>query len=75
MLTLTRKPGESIMIGDDIEIVIKEMKGKQVRIGIRAPRDQFVCRKELYEQIQKENRAAAESSTVDLDALTGLFSE
>ena len=75
MLTLTRKPGESIMIGDDIEIVIKEMKGKQVRIGIRAPRDQFVCRKELYEQIQKENRAAAENTTVDLDALTGLFSE
>ena len=75
MLTLTRKLGESIMIGDEIEIVIKDVKGKQVRIGIAAPREQFVCRKELYEQIQRENAAAAQSAKVDLDALTGLLPE
>ena len=61
MLTLTRKAGESIRIGDDISIVIKEIKGRQVRIGIVAPRDVYVCREELYLKIQEENRAAHQS--------------
>jgi len=58
MLTLTRKAGESIKIGDDISIVIKEIKGRQVRIGIIAPRDVYVCREELFVKIQEENVAA-----------------
>lgn len=61
MLTLTRKAGESIRIGDDISIVIKEIKGRQVRIGIVAPRNIYVCREELYLKIQEENIAAHQS--------------
>lgn len=50
MLTLTRKAGESIRIGDDIEIVVKEIRRNQVRIGIIAPRDVAIYREELYEE-------------------------
>lgn len=49
MLTLTRKAGEKIRIGDDIEIVIREIRGRQVRIGISAPSDLAVLREELCE--------------------------
>ncbi len=51
MLTLTRKVGESIRIGDDIEIVVKEIRRNQVRIGIVAPRDVAIFREEVYEAI------------------------
>jgi carbon storage regulator len=51
MLTLTRKVGESIRIGDDIEIVVKEIRRNQVRIGIVAPRDVAIYREEVYEAI------------------------
>ena len=47
VLTLTRKVGESVCIGDDIKVVVKEVKGKQVRLGIIAPREVYVCREEL----------------------------
>lgn len=49
MLTLTRKVGESIRIGDDIEIVVKEIRRNQVRIGIVAPRDVAIFREEVYD--------------------------
>ena len=62
MLTLTRKIGESIRIGDDISIIIKEVKGRQVRVGIVAPRDIYVCREELYLKIQESNRDAARNA-------------
>ncbi|MEM1347082.1 MAG: carbon storage regulator CsrA [Myxococcota bacterium] len=55
MLTLTRKVGESIRIGDDIEIVVKEIRRNQVRIGIVAPRDVPIYREEVYEAIQDKN--------------------
>jgi carbon storage regulator len=58
LLTLTRKIGESIRIGDDIVVVIKEIKGKQVRIGIEAPRDVYVCREELFMKIKQANESA-----------------
>ena len=58
MLTLTRKIGESIRIGDDIVVVVKEIKGKQVRLGIEAPRDVYVCREELFQKIEQANRSA-----------------
>ncbi len=59
MLVLTRKVNQSIVIGDGIEVVVLEVRGEQVRLGIRAPRDVVVHRKEIYEQIQEENEAAA----------------
>jgi len=55
MLTLTRKVGESIRIGDEIEIIVKEIRRNQVRIGIVAPRDVSIYREELYEEIQAKS--------------------
>jgi len=63
MLTLTRKVGESIRIGDDIEIVVKEIRRNQVRIGIIAPREVPIYREEVYDAMQqeaKEEPAASE---------------
>lgn len=54
MLTLTRKVGESIRIGDDIEIVVKEIRRNQVRIGIVAPREVPIYREEVYESMKAE---------------------
>jgi carbon storage regulator len=54
MLVLTRKVGQSIVIGDEIEVVILEVRGEQVRVGIRAPKNVSVHRKEIYEQIHEE---------------------
>ncbi len=59
MLVLTRKPDQSIMIGAEIEITILEVRGEQVRIGIRAPRTVAVHRKEVFEQISQENLNAS----------------
>ncbi len=61
MLVLTRKPDQSIMIGNDIEITVLEVRGEQVRIGIRAPRSVSVHRKEVFEQIRLENEKATET--------------
>lgn len=59
MLVLTRKNGESIKIGDDIEITILSLKNDQVKIGISAPKNVEVYRKEVYEQILVENQIAS----------------
>lgn len=66
MLVLTRKVHQSIMIGDDIEVVVLEVRGEQVRIGIKAPKDVPVHRKEIYEQIQAENVSAAQTQPEDV---------
>ncbi|TXK80948.1 carbon storage regulator CsrA [Paenibacillus sp. N3.4] len=60
MLVLARKKGESIMIGDQTEIVILSTDGDTVRIGIKAPKQVEVYRKEVYLQIQESNKVAAE---------------
>lgn len=66
MLVLTRKINQSIVIGDDVEVVVLEVRGEQVRLGIKAPRTVAVHRKEIYEQIQEENRAASETRSEDV---------
>jgi len=77
MLVLTRKPDQSIMIGNDIEITILEVRGEQVRLGIRAPRSVSVHRKEIYEQIRQENQNAANSSATNgtLPSLNDLIAQ
>ena len=72
MLALSRKSNESIMIGNEIEITILEVKGDQVKIGINAPKSIPIYRKELYLQIQESNKEAAET-TVDDEVLKKLF--
>ena len=64
MLALTRKKGESIMINNDIEISILELRGDQVKIGITAPKEVPIYRKEVYLQIQKENEASSSINTL-----------
>ena len=59
MLVLTRKSNQSIMIGDDIEVSVLSIMGEKVRIGIQAPRDIPVFRKEVYLEIQQERAAEA----------------
>lgn len=66
MLVLTRRTNESIMIGDEVEIFVVAVLGDQVKIGIRAPKAIPVYRKEIYEEIQRENiRAAQQLSEAD----------
>ncbi len=73
MLVLSRRKDETIMIGDSIEITIVDVKGDTVRIGINAPREVSVHRKEIYEAIQAENISAAKQQTVpDVAALGGM---
>lgn len=69
MLVLTRKKGEVIKIGDDIEITVVAAKGEQVKIGISAPKNVEIYRKEVYEEIIAENQQAS----VDVAALMNLF--
>lgn len=59
MLVLTRKVHQSIVIGDEVEVVVLEVRGEQVRLGIRAPKNVAVHRKEIYEQIHDENVEAS----------------
>ncbi len=69
MLVLTRKLGESIAIDDNIKIVVVQIKGKQVRLGIKAPRETKIHREEVYQAIQDQNTAASTSSPDDLRKL------
>ncbi len=71
MLALARKMNQSIMIGNDIEITLLEIKGDQVKLGITAPKSVPIYRKEIYAQIQEENKSAGQA--VDLAQLKGIF--
>jgi len=72
MLVLTRNANQSIMIGHDIVVTVLEIRGDQVRIGIRAPRSVDVHREEVYAALQKANRTAATSTEKTLSALGSL---
>ena len=73
MLAVARKINQSIMIGSDIEITLLEIKGDQVKIGINAPKSVPIYRKEIYMQIQDENKKASEGE-IDVEVLNKLFS-
>ncbi len=72
MLVLTRKLGESIAIDDHIKIVVVQIKGKQVRLGIKAPRETKIHREEVYRAIQEQNTQAAQ---VDMAQISELSAE
>jgi len=75
MLVLTRRLGETIVIGDDIVIKIVDIHGKQIRIGIEAPSEVSVYRGEIYERIMLENKAAVEATVGDVKAIAGGLKE
>jgi carbon storage regulator len=72
MLALSRKPGESIIVGPDIEFTVLEIRGDQVKIGINAPKEVPIYRKEIYVQIQEANKEAA-MQTASPEALEKLM--
>ncbi|NLP13364.1 MAG: carbon storage regulator CsrA [Clostridium sp.] len=69
MLVLTRKKNESIILNDNIEITIVDVQGDQVRVGINAPKSISIYRKEIFLEIQAENKKAADVKSVDLKNL------
>lgn len=73
MLVLTRRHNESIMIGDSVEVIVVEVKGDQVKLGIRAPKNIKVHRKEVYLAIQKENINASKSVIDKIGEIGGIF--
>ena len=66
MLVLSRREHQSIMIGDDIEIVVLDIRGEQVRLGIRAPKDVTILRQEIYAHVQQQNVEATETRPEDV---------
>ena len=66
MLILTRRIGETLMVGDDVTITVLGVKGDQVRIGVNAPKDVAVHREEIYQRIQKEK--SGEDEDIDTDS-------
>ncbi|MCB1923933.1 MAG: carbon storage regulator CsrA [Gammaproteobacteria bacterium] len=60
MLILTRRVGETLMIGDEVTVTVLGVKGNQVRIGVNAPRDVSVHREEIYDRIKRENGSGSE---------------
>ncbi len=73
MLILTRKLGERITIGDDITITLLEVKGSQVKLGIKAPKTISIHRHEIYERIKAENLRSSEVRASDLTEAASLF--
>ncbi|MBP5298625.1 MAG: carbon storage regulator CsrA [Lachnospiraceae bacterium] len=72
MLALSRKKGESLIINNNVEITILDIKGDQIKVGIQAPKDVTIYRKEVYLQIQDANKEATEAAE-GLEALRNLF--
>jgi carbon storage regulator len=66
VLVLSRREHQSIMIGDDIEIVVLDIRGEQVRLGIRAPKNVTILRQEIYAQVQQQNVEATETRPEDV---------
>jgi carbon storage regulator len=73
MLILTRKLGEVIVVGDDIKIVIVDIKGSHVRIGIEAPRQTKVYREELYRIITEQNQESNQIHSIQIDDILSKY--
>ena len=65
MLALSRKKNEALIVNNNVEITVLEIKGEQVKLGITAPRDVPVYRKEVYEQIQEANKEAVDAGSME----------
>ena len=75
MLVLTRKLGESITVDDHIKIVVVQIKGKQVRLGIKAPKETKIHREEVYNAIRHQNIAAGQASVDEVNKLSDELSQ
>ena len=75
MLILTRRPGESLYLGDNIKLKILSVQGKQIKIGLEVPEDMTVYREEVYLKVKEQNKQALETSQQDLLAAAALWSE
>lgn len=75
MLVLARKKNESILIGDDIEIIVSEISEDRVKLAIRAPKNMKVFRKELLLDIEQENKKSAESDNIDIQKLSTIINK
>jgi len=75
MLVLTRKVGESIKINEDVKITVIDVKGKNIRLGIEAPRETKIYREEVFLRIREENKSAASSQKFDLGKVSKLMKD
>lgn len=73
MLILTRRPGESLYLGENIKITVLGMQGKQVKLGIEVPKDTTVYREEVYKRVIEENRQALAANDEDLMVAADLW--
>ena len=75
MLILTRRPGESLYVGDNIRITVLSLQGKQVKIGLEVPSDMVVYREEVYKRVMEENQMALAINNDDLNVAAQLWQE
>lgn len=75
MLILTRRPGESLYLGDTIKLKVLSIQGKQIKLGLELPEDMTVYREEVYLKIKEQNRLALQASEQDLLAAASLWLE
>lgn len=75
MLILTRRPGESVYLGDNIRVTVLSLQGKQVKLGLEVPTDMVVYRDEVYRRVVEENRMALAVNNDDLLVATQLWQE
>ncbi|MBQ7457491.1 MAG: carbon storage regulator CsrA [Desulfovibrio sp.] len=75
MLILTRRPGESLYLGDDIRITVLGMQGKQIKLGLQVPAEMTVYREEVYKRVIEENQQAMAASNDDLMVAANLWNK